>query len=314
MSRKSLILFIAVLFTIGALFFILNKLLINNKPAGSGKLKVITTLYPLYDFARNIGQDKVETVLLLPPGVEPHAFEPKPKDIIDINQADVFIYTGKFMEVWAEDVLAGVINKNLKVVEAGKDIKLIPSVFHDGDEPAGSNDPHVWLDFENAQTMVNNIARGLAEKDPANKGFYLNNAASYSRSLQNLDNKYKTTLATCKTRKIIYGGHYAFGYLAKRYNLEYLTAVAGFEPSSEPTAKDIAKLVEQVKNNNIKYIFYEELASPKLAETIAGETGAKMLLLNAAHNVAKRDLEKEVSFLTIMENNLTNLKPGLDCQ
>lgn len=278
----------------------------------SQKLIVVTTIFPLYDFVKNIGQDKVEVSLLLPPGVEAHSFEPKPSDIAKINTADVFIYTGKFMEPWAQDIIQGVTNKNLKVIDASIGITLIPGVFHDADEPAGSQDPHIWLDFGNDQQIVQTITNALIAKDPTNAAYYQQQAAQYQAKLSALDVQYQTALNSCTAREIIYGGHYAFGYLAKRYNLQYFAA-QGISPDAEPTAQDLVKLVKQIKDNNIKYVFYEELTTPKIAETIAQETSAQMLLLSAAHNVSKEDLISGKTFLQIMTGNLNNLKVGLQC-
>jgi zinc transport system substrate-binding protein len=284
-----------------------------EEPARMKKLKVITTLFPVYDMAKNIGADKAEVSLLLPPGVEAHSFEPKPSDIVKINAADVFVYTGKFMEPWAEDVIKGALNENLVVVDASRGTKMIPGVFHNADKPAGSLDPHIWLDFDNAKIMVKNIAQAFQFKDSVNKDFYEQKANEYNNNLAELDSLYKTTLATCKNKKIVYGGHYAFGYLAKRYGLKYLAA-QGVAPDAEPTANDLVKLVKQIKKDNIKYVFYEELTSPKIAETIAGETNAKILLLNAAHNLSKDQFNQGLSFFDILKKDLDNLKVGLECQ
>ena len=285
----------------------------SQEPSRMKKLKVITTIFPLYDMARNIGADKAEVSLLLTPGVEAHSFEPKPSDIVKINEADVFVYTGKFMEPWAEDVIRGAVNKNLIVVDASLGIKVIPVVFHDADEPAGLPDPHIWLDFDNAKIMVKNIAQAFQLKDSADRDFYEKKANDYSNKLTGLDTLYKTTLATCKDKEIVYGGHYAFGYLASRYCLKYLAA-QGVSPDAEPTANDLVKLVEQVKKDKIKYIFYEELTSPKIAETIAGETSTKLLLLNAAHNVSRDQLDQGFSFFDILKRDLANLEVGLECR
>ncbi|MBU1326768.1 zinc ABC transporter substrate-binding protein [Patescibacteria group bacterium] len=296
-----------------ALFFLVRQNLTPQQKQSDNRLSVVTTLYPLYDFTREVGKDLVRVTLLLPPGTEPHAFEPKPADIVTINQTDVFIYTGKFMEVWAEDLLDGIPNKTLKIIDASSGITLFPAGSHDEDKQVGSNDPHIWLDFGNAQAMVNTIAAGLAQKDPANKAVYLANAASFSERLHQLDEEYKRVLATCKTRKIVYGGHYAFGYLAKRFGLTYVAA-QGISPNAEPTAHDLATLVEQIKVDAITSVFYEELTSPKIAETLAKETGTRMLSLNAAHNVTKQDLEAGVTFVSVMEENLAHLTTGLACR
>lgn len=286
-----------------------------GKSTGDGyhKVRVITTLFPLYDMAKNIGAEKAEVSLLLPPGVEPHSFEPTPGDIVKINEADVFVYTGKFMEPWAEGIIKGAVNKDLIVVDASRGTKMIPGVFHDEDEAAGSPDPHIWLDFDNAKIMLGNILQAFQTKDSADKGFYERTANAYLGTLTELDSAYKSALASCKKKEIIYAGHYAFGYLANRYGIKYLAA-QGVSPDAEPTAKDLGTLVEQIKKDKVKYIYYEELTSPKIAETIAGETHAKLLLLNAAHNVTRDQFEKGISFFAILRDDLDNLKIGLECR
>jgi zinc transport system substrate-binding protein len=310
---KKIIFIIILILALGALVFIITTR--NSKPAEKGdshKIKVVTTLFPLYDFAKNIGRTKVEVSLLLPPGIEAHSFEPKPSDLVRVNEADVFIYTGKFMEPWAEDIIKSVTHKNLIIVDSSQGTKMIPGVFHDADEPAGSLDPHIWLDLDNAKIMVSNILHALETKDPANVDNYKQNSDDYCKKLTDLDSTYKTALALCKGKEIVYGGHYAFGYLAHRYALKYLAA-QGFSPDAEPTARDLAMLVEQIRKDNIKYVFFEELTSPKIAETIANETNTKLLLLNAAHNVSKDQFVQGTSFLDIMKSNLDNLKLGLGC-
>lgn len=307
-----------ILFTIGVIVVIGLGLYVvfNIAPkikTDSQKITVVTTLFPLYDFAKNIGQDKVEVSLLLPPGVEAHTFEPKPSDISKINNANIFVYTGKFMEPWAHDIIQSVLNNKLLVVDSSKGITLIPGVFHDEDEPVGSMDPHIWLDFSNAKIMAQNIESALQQADPKNAIYYQNNLKNYQSKLDDLDKAYKNTLYGCQTKTIVYGGHYAFGYLAKRYGLQYIAA-QGVSPDAEPSAKDIIDLVNQIKKDNIKYVFYEELTSPKIAETLANETNAKLLLLNGAHNLAKEDYESGATFISLMESNLKNLSLGLNCQ
>lgn len=280
---------------------------VQKVPEGSHKLSVVTTLFPLYDLAKNIGKDKVDVILLLPPGTEAHNFEPKPSDIIKINQADIFIYTGEFMEPWTQDIIRGITNKEVSIVDSSTGIELMKEGEH------GGIDPHFWLDFDNAKTMIHTITLALMQSDPANSQYFQENAHQYEDVFTKLDVDYTESLSKCETREIVYGGHYAFGYLARRYSLQYFAA-QGFAPDSEPTANDLVKLVEQVKKDNIQYVFFEEMTSPKLAETIAKETNAKMLLLNAVHNVSKEDIEKNVSFISIMEENLKNLQIGLGCE
>jgi zinc transport system substrate-binding protein len=285
----------------------------KQQDTDAGKIKITTTLFPLYDMAKNIGGDKAHVFLLVPPGMEPHVFEPKPSDILKINQADCFVYTGRFMEPWAADIIKGITNKNLVVVDASKGTHMIPAEFHDKDAPQGALDPHIWLDFANARIMAGNIAAALEAKDPADQAFFKQRAADYDAKLSELDAAFRQTLDTCKGREIVYGGHYAFGYLARRYGLRYVAA-QGVSPNAEPTAKDLIHLVQQIKKDKIHYVFYEELTSPKIAETIARETNAKILLLNAAHNVTREQFECGVTFFDIMNANLKNLKIGLECR
>ncbi len=310
MKRKQLMVFFILIVLLGSFASCTKR---GEEPVPIKKLKVITTLFPLYDMARSIGADKSEVSLLLPPGVEAHSFEPKPSDVVKINEADVFVYTGKFMEPWAEGIIKGAVNKNLIVVDASRGTKMIPGFFHDADEPAGSLDPHIWLDFDNAKIMVRNVVQAFQLKDGAHKDFYEQKAEDYSNRLTELDSLYKTTLAACKDREIVYGGHYAFGYLAKRYGLKYLAA-QGISPDAEPTANDLIRLVEQIRKDKIRYIFYEELTSPKIAETLAGETKAKILLLNAAHNLSRDQFEQGLSFFDILKKDLENMRIGLECK
>ncbi len=306
--RTRLILIFIFIFAIVAGFFLFEK---NTQEPGN-KLTVVTTLFPLYDMAKNVGEGKAEVALLLPPGVEAHTFEPKPSDIVKINNADIFVYTGSEMEPWVGDILKSLDNQNLIVVDAGANTNKIQATFHDEDEPVGAIDPHIWLDFDNAKIMVDNITNAFVKKDFQDSDFYLKNSVDYKVKIDDLDKKFGSALSSCKTKTLVYGGHYAFGYLAKRYGLNYLSA-QGVSPNSEPTAKDLINLVDQIKKNNIMYVFYEELSSPKIAQTISSETNAQMLLLNAGHNLSRDQFESGVSYFDILNSDLENLKIGLGC-
>lgn len=308
MNKKIKIILVLVFLLVGIIFLFWN--IKTNFNQGGDKIGVVVTLFPYYDFAKIIGGDNVSVSLLLPPGVEAHSFEPKPNDVFKINSADVFVYTGNFMEPWAGDILNSVNNKDLTVVRAGDFVNLLKK---NNAEDFSDIDPHIWLDFDNSKIIVDDILLALIKKDPQNSDFYTKNANNLKRELGDLDNDFKTGLLNCQTRTLIYGGHYAFGYLVKRYDLNYFAA-QGLAPDSEPTAQDLALLINEIKQNNIKYVFYEELSSPKIAQIISEETGAKLILLNAGHNITKQDLDKGVSFIDIMKENLVNLKMGLQCQ
>jgi zinc transport system substrate-binding protein len=290
---------------------------------GGKRLQVITTLFPVYDFTREVAGDKAVVVMLLPPGVEPHSFEPKPEDIFRVSKADIFIYTDRYMEPWAADLAKGAGNPDLLVVDAGKGARFLPALEadgHDGEEGHGHHhdhgegmDPHIWLDFTNAQKMVDNIGEGLATKDPANRKYYLERAAACKGRLAALDKRFRDELQGCATRMFLHGGHYAFGYLAARYGLNYKAAY-GVSANAEPTPKKIAELITLMRANGLKYVFHEELIAPTMADAIARESGATLLKLHGAHNVAREELEAGATFFSLMEKNLENLKVGLQCR
>jgi zinc transport system substrate-binding protein len=293
----------------------------SQNPGHKDKISVITTIFPLYDFARNVGKEKVEVILLLPPGMEPHHFEPKPGDIVRINRADLFVYTNRYMEPWAADITGSIDTKKTLIVDAGRGVRLLKAggpaegAAHGGSHRhgEGGTDPHIWLDFGNAQIMVRNIMEGLIAKDPANRQYYTANAASYNKRLADLDRQYREGLSHCARKMFLHGGHYAFGYLADRYGLKYESAYA-LSADAEPTPARITALVRQMRENGLKYIFTEELLEPRVAETIARETGAGILKLHAAHNISREELAQGATFLSLMEQNLKNLRTGLECR
>jgi zinc transport system substrate-binding protein len=294
-----------------------------RKNAGEGKgdkkPQVVTTLFPLYDFARTIAGDRATVSLLLPPGVEPHSFEPKPEDMVRVGKADLFVYTDRYMEPWAAELVKGVGNRDLLVVDAGKGAHFLPAAEDDdhggehGHHRGEGMDPHIWLDLDNAQKMVDNIAAGLAARDQAGREYYLARAAAYKERLAALDRRFKSELMECRDRLFLHGGHYAFGYLAARYGLRYVAAYA-LSANAEPTPKKMAALVRLMKEKGLKFIFYEELLSPTMADTLAREGGARLLKLHGIHNVGREELEHGATFISLMEQNLANLKVGLQCR
>lgn len=288
----------------------------------AGKLRVVATIFPVYDFARQLGGDLVDVTLLLPPGVEAHSFTLTPKDMVRINTADVFLHTGTTMEPWIDDFLKGIENKKLLVLDASTGIELTSEEHgHEGEHHAdetdhqhGGGDPHIWLDPLFAQQMVQTIANGFAIRDPDHAATYQTNAQAYIEQLGMLDAQIRQMLTTCKHQEIIYGGHFAFGHFARRYGLEYTSPYAGFAPNAEPSPKNITDLIDKMKATGVNVIYYEELLAPKVAQAIAQETGVTMLLLHGAHNISKAERDSGTTYLAIMHANLANLKIGLECQ
>jgi zinc transport system substrate-binding protein len=308
-------------FYLTAAFLLIIALSGCRKSMDTGKIRITATLFPYYDFAKAIGADHVEVSLLLPPGAEPHAYEPAPKDIMAIDRSSLFIYTGDEMEPWAHEILNSMQNKNLAVIESGS-LAGMPGADENRDdvhsedhsEDHEGHDPHIWLDFGIDQKIVSAIAEKLCQIDPDNSSDYLKNADEYNRKLNELDLKYKAELEKCELNTILYGGHFAFGYLAARYGLSYLSPYEGFSPNAEPTPRKIADLIDLIRKNRIEYLFYEELLDPKVARTISSSTGVRLELLHAAHNLSREEFEKEISFLDIMESNLEKLKKALRYQ
>lgn len=300
----------------------------DQTPGTTRQLHVVTTLFPLYDFTKNIVDDKAVVTLLLPPGVEAHSFEPKAGDVLKVNTADLFIFTGKSMEPWADGFLKGVDNKNLLIVDASEGISLVEDEHHrdgHGHDRKGKSaadrdhhrdgkvDPHIWLDLSNAQRMVNTILVALVSRDPRNRDLYTKNADAYLAKLADLDRRYQESLSRCGKRTFIHGGHSAFSYLARRYNLEYVSAYAG-SPDAEPSPRQIITLKKKIQEKNLKAVYHEELIVPRVAEVLSRETGAKILKLHGAHNIGRDEFQAGVSFLSIMEANLKSLQEGLECQ
>jgi len=288
--------------------------------AGSGKLKVVTTLFPLYDFARAVGGESVQVTLLLPPGVEPHNFEPRPEDMMTVAKADVFIYTNREMEPWAEKLASSLTRGGKPArIEAGEGARYISasnSTDHnhgkDGHEE-GANDPHIWLDISNSMQMVDNTAKAFASQAPAKKEQFMANAAAFKEQLKALDNRFRSELSACGSREFIHGGHYAFAYLANRYQLRYISAY-GVSADSEPTPRKMMELIDTIRRHKLKSVFYEELLSPAVARSIAEETGASLLKLHGIHNLTRQEFEGGATYTGLMEQNLAALRKGLECR
>jgi zinc transport system substrate-binding protein len=290
------------------------------------RLVVVATLFPLYDFAKSVAGERAEVTLLLPPGAEPHGFEPKPADIVRLNKADVFLYTSPDMEPWAADILKGLQNRNIEVINTSQGVitgegqekkeqrrDLQDKHKHGHPDHSGAADPHIWLDFSNAVRMVENIRDGLTKKDPEGKDVYEKNAASFIEQLKALDERFRKGLQACEKKVLVNGGHFAFDYMAKRYGFRYVS-VYGVSPDAEPTATTLVKLTRLIRENHLGYIFHEELINPRVAETLARETGATLLKLNPADNLAKEQFDRGETFIALMDRNLESLKTGLKCQ
>ncbi|GMA97542.1 metal ABC transporter substrate-binding protein [Pelosinus sp. IPA-1] len=284
-------------------------------PEGAQKIKVVATMYPVYEFVKQVGGDKVDVVMLIPPGAEPHDWEPTAKDIIQIKDAKIFAYHGIGFEP-VEKLLKKDVLGNAIPLEITKDVTKLPASHEDEEEEHGHShgedhkyDPHTWLDPVSVQQEVNTIAQALASVDEKNAEVYKKNAETYNKKLADLDEKYKKTLSGMTNKEIV-TSHKAFAYLANRYGFEQL-GIMGISPDAEPTPDKMAKITEFCREHKVKYIFFETLTSPKLAQTIAKETGAQLLVLNPIESLTEQETKEGKDYIAIMNENLVNLEKAL---
>jgi len=280
------------------------------KQEGGSKVVIMSSLFPWYDLAKQIGGDRVDVSLILPPGVEAHAFEPTPSDMLKISQADLFIYTGDYLEPWAKDLLDSLGSDAPKALALGEGLAVASS---DGHGDNNTLDPHIWLDPMIYFNIAGRLSQELGRIDASNINYYDTRLNAYRQRLDNLDADYRETLGKCQQTEFVYAGHYAFAYLAHRYGLQY-EAAQGFSPDAESNPKRLTQLTDIIKRYQLSYIFAEELDNPQLAESLAQEAGVKILLLNSAHNLSKNDLRAGLTYEEIMRNNLEQLSLGLKCQ
>lgn len=300
------------------------------------KIKIVTTLFPQYDFARQIAGDNAEITLLLPPGAESHSFEPTPADIIAINNADIFIYTGKYMEPWAEKIIQSIDSDAINILDVSNGITLVKEEHeHDHDEEPehdeeeheqdeaeieehggdGHNheyDPHIWTSPVIAKKMVDNIAASLCYVDSENAAYYKSNAEDYKEKLDGLDAEFTEIVSTGVRNKIYFGGRFALYYFMEEYGLEHESAYDNCSSETEPSAHDIAQIIDEIKEHEIPVIYYEELTDPKVSRSISEDTGVEMLLFHSCHNISKEDFEKGVTYFDLMKQNAENLRKGLN--
>ena len=269
---------------------------------------VYTSFYPMYDFATKIAGDKAMVVNMVPSGIEPHDWEPSAADITGLEKADLFIYNGLNMEHWVADVLNSLENKNLIVIEASLGTNVIKDEHsHGGEEEL---DPHVWLGPMNAKIELEYIKNGFVQADPENKDYYEANYEKYASELDSLDKEFSETLSPLLNKDIIVA-HAAFGYLCEAYGLNQV-AIEGLSSDSEPDPARMAEIIEFGKGQNIKVIFFEELVSPKVANTIAKAIGAKTDVLNPLEGLSDEQVAAGDDYFSIMRQNLKAIKSALE--
>lgn len=285
--------------------------------AGDGRLRVLTSFYPMYDFACKIGGDCIDVINMVPSGTEPHDWEPSTNDLKNLEKADVFIYNGADMEPWADDLLVS-RSDTLRVVEASENVELRTTDGehehaheHEGaDHHHGDFDPHVWLDPENAKIEMEAIRDALCAADPENSTVFQSNYEKYAAELDALDAEFREKLSSLPNRTIVVA-HEAFGYLCDAYGLTQV-GIEGLSPDSEPDPGRMAEVIDFVREHSISTIFFEELVSPKVAEAIASETGAQAKMLSPLEGLSDEQAAAGADYFSVMHDNLAALMEALN--
>lgn len=283
----------------------------NMAGRDENKVQIVTTIFPLYDFACEIGGEKVQVSLILPTGGEVHSYEPTPKDIIEIKESDLFIAQGADADPWTGAVINDADSKKLNVLYVLDSLELMSE---EHEHPSYSShvhtDPHVWTTPKNAGVISENICKKLSAIDAENADYYKDNLASYKEKLNSLDEKFaKLTKDLDKT--IVFADQFPFRYFAKEYNLKYLAAFPGCSSESEPTASAVAQIIDTVKKEKIPVVFYTETSNKQLANAVCEETGAKKLLFHSCHSVTDEELKSGVTYLDLMEKNYEALQKAI---
>ena len=294
----------------------------TNLVSQEEKLTVLTSFYPYHEFTKNVAGDFAEVKQFMPSGVEAHDWEPRAQEIQSLNDADVFVYNGLGMEPYVENIIDSGEFDNVLFVKASEGVELLKfeddhddhakEDGHDGHDHDYEFDPHIWLDPILVKQQVNVIRDGLIQADPQNKEHYEDNARIYNNKMDALDMKIGSALSSCQKDTIV-PYHNAFTYLGERYDI-HIMALGGMAPDSEASAAEIAEFVDFVKDNDIKVIFSEELVDPRLAEVIAEEANARVMLFSPLEALSPEEVGTNVSYIDKMEQNLDSLKVALECQ
>ena len=301
----------------------------SNAGSKDGKLKIIATIFPEYDWVRQIAGDKINDIdltLLLDNGVDLHSFQPTAQDIIKISSCDVFVYVGGESDEWVEDALKEAVNKNMQVVNLmdvlGDNVveeEIVEGMQAEDEEAEDCEeeteyDEHVWLSLKNTQILVNGIADAMGRADPDNAESYKANAESYNSKLKELDIRYAEAVGSGSKDTVLFGDRFPFRYLTDDYGLNYYAAFAGCSAETEASFETIIFLSGKIDELGLKAVLVIEGADHSIAKTIIENTAAKdqeILVLDSMQSRTSADSAKGVTYISVMEQNLEVLKKAL---
>ena len=271
----------------------------NQSVLENARMQVVASFYPLAYIAERIGGEYVSATNLTPAGSEPHDFDPSPRDIAVLQDSHVFLYNGVGLEPWAPRVIPELMQNGVRVIDASNGLEIM------------GTDPHVWLDPVFVKQQVKIVADIFAEVDSAHTVFYKENASVYIQELEKLHQEFTAGLTSCKRRDIV-TTHAAFAYLAKRYTLNMMP-ISGLSPDAEPSPARLVEISRFVRENGIMHIFFETLVSPKVAETIASETGAQTISFNPLEGLTDEEIQQGKTYISVQRENLQALRIALEC-
>lgn len=298
----------------------------NSAIQDNGKISVVTTIFPYYDFTRSIAGDKADIKLLLSPGSEPHSYDPSPSDIVAIENCDIFIYNGGESDEWVESVLDSIENKNMKIMRMMDYVDLLyeQSVEHDEHEHGEEHnhvdehehgeeyDEHIWTSVKNAEKLSDAIYYELSACDSANKSIYSSNRDRYISKLKSLDSKFSDIVSNAKRNTVVFGDRFPFLYFVTDYSLYYDCAFPGCSSETEPSISTVTHMIDFTRDNQIPVVFYLEFSNGRVARLISEDTGAKTMRYSSCHNVTKDEFADGATYISLMEQNANALREALN--
>lgn len=291
-------------------------------PKKSDMLSVVCSIFAPYDFARRIAGDRAEVKMLLPTGVESHSYEPTPRDIIELENSDIFFYVSEHTETWVTQITDAVENESVKKIDIADELGIVINDHdhdhghHHGEEhdehDESETDEHIWTNLETATKMIDCIAKEMGNADTDNADYYSENAKAYSAEILKLRDGFSRLAKSSKRREIVSGSRFAMKNFTREFGIEFTAAFDSCVDNTEPSASVMAQIIDKINADNLPVVFYEELTEPKIARAVSIETGAKMLLLHSCHNVSSDEMKRGETYLSLMRQNYRNLKEALN--
>ena len=281
-----------------------------EKPHDETKLQIVCTSFPAYDFAREIAGDRAELTLLIKPGSEVHSYEPTPKDMIRIQESNLFICNGGESEQWAKTLITPELN-TIYMMDCVDTVEESADGIYNAEDGEPELDEHVWTSPLNAIKISEEICNALCKLDTDNAEAYKTNFTAYKAQLMALDREFRQVIKNSGKHTLVFADRFPMRYFALEYGLDCYAAFPGCSSETEPSAKTVAYLIDRVRENKIPAVLYMEFSNQKMADVICEDTGCKKLPFYSAHSVSAEQFEQGVSYLDLMRINLNSLKEAL---